>query len=60
MVHSPSQDVVILCIKLDVILFKVCVQLVRSQNLGDFNKLIIVVMTVEEGLFSENLKSIYG
>jgi len=55
--HSPSQNLIVLCIKLDIIFFKVRIQLIRSQDLGDFHKLVVVVVAVEEGFFSENLKS---
>jgi hypothetical protein len=57
--HSPSQDLIVLCIEFDVVFFKVCIQLIRSQDLGDFHKLVVVIVAMEEGLFSENLKILY-
>lgn len=53
--YSPSQDLIILCIKLDIIFFKVCIQLVCSQDLGNFHKLVIVIMAMEEVFLPENL-----
>jgi hypothetical protein len=49
-----------LSIELDIIFFKVCIQLIRAQNLGDFHKLVVVVMAMEKGFFSENLNSYIG
>ena len=37
------------------ILVNVCVQLFGPQNLGDLDELIVIVVSVEEGLFAENL-----
>jgi hypothetical protein len=49
-----------LSIELDIIFFKVCIQLIRAQDLGDFHKLVIVVVAVEEGFFSKNLNPYIG
>lgn len=53
--YSPSQDLIVLCIELDIIFFKVCIQLVCSQDLGNFHKLVVVIMAMEEGFLPENL-----
>jgi len=58
--NSPSQNFIILSIELDIIFFKVRIQLISAQDLGDFHKLVVVVVAVEEGFFSENLNPYIG
>ena len=52
----PSKKFVILWIKTNVVLVNVGIQLVGSQNLGDFDKLIVVVVSVEKWFFTEYLQ----
>lgn len=52
---SPAQDIVVLCVKFDVVFLEVGVQLIRAQDLGDLHQLVIVVVSVEKGFFSEDL-----
>ena len=58
--YSPSQNLIVLSIELDIIFFKVCIQLICTQDLGDLHKLVVVVVAVEKGFFSENLNPYIG
>ena len=49
------KDIIIRRIQLDVVLLQIQVQFVGSKHLCDLDKLIVVVVTVEERLFSEDL-----
>lgn len=51
----PSKQFIILRIKTDMVLVDVCIQFIRSQNFGDFDQLIIIVMSMEKRFFAENL-----
>lgn len=53
---SRSQDVVVLRIQFDVILLEISVKLWGTENLGNLHQLIIVVMSMEKWLLSENLR----
>ena len=50
-----SQDIVVLWVQIDVVLFQVGIQLIRSKHLADLDQLVVVVMTVEERFLSEDL-----
>jgi len=49
-----AEDVVEVTVKLDLVLLNVLEQFSGSEHLGDFNKLIVVVFTLEEGLLLED------
>ncbi len=51
----PSQNLVVLGIETNVIFFNVHKEFVCSQNLGDLDQLVIIVVTMEKGFFSEDL-----
>ena len=50
-----SQQLIILRIQPDIVLVNVRVQFVRPQHFRNLHQLVIVVVSVEEGFFSENL-----
>ena len=51
---EPSQDIVILRIKLDIVLVQVVEQILRAQHFRNFDQLITIRIPMEERLFSEN------
>lgn len=51
----PSKQLIILRIEPYAVLVDVCIQFIRAQNLGNLDKLIIVIMTMEERFLPENL-----
>ena len=51
-----AENLVILNIQLQVVLLQVSKQLVSAQNAGNLDKLIVVVVSVEERLLAENLR----
>ena len=51
----PSENLVVLRVQFNLIFFKVEEQLVCAKNFRNFHELIIIVMSVEEWLFSEDL-----
>ena len=51
----PSKNFIILRVKLNLILFEIEKEFVRAKHFRNFHELIIVVVSVEEGFFSENL-----
>lgn len=53
-----SENLVILHIQLQIVLFQVRKQFVGSENAGNLHELIIVVVSMEEGLFAEDLSKV--
>lgn len=51
---EASQDVVVLCVQLDLVLIQVVEQLVSAENLCDLDKLVRVGVAVEERLLAED------
>jgi hypothetical protein len=51
----PPEEFVILGIEADVVFVNIRIQLIRAQNLGYFNQLVVIVMSVEEGFFPKDL-----
>lgn len=43
--------------QVDVVLLQVGVEIIGTKDLGDLDELIVVVVTVEEGLLAEDLRS---
>ena len=57
----PSKDIIVLRVKTNVIFLYVSIQIIRSQNFGNFDQLIIIIMSMEERFFAENLVKVeYG
>ena len=52
-----SEEVVILSVKGYIILFEVLIESLRAQNLRDLYQLVIVIVSVEEWLFTEDLQT---
>ena len=52
LVHA--EDVVVVAVEGDVVLLNIIEQIISSQNLGDFNQLIVVIFSLEERLFLKN------
>jgi len=50
-----AKNLIVLHIQLQIILFQIREQLVRSKNSSNLNELIIVIMSMEEGLLTEDL-----
>lgn len=53
----PLQDIIISRVELDIVLFQIQVQLIGAKDLGNLDKLVVVVMSMEERLFAENLNA---
>lgn len=53
----PSKQLIVLRIQFDAVLVDVCVKLVSAEDLGDLHKLVVVIMTVEEWLFTKDLQN---
>ena len=53
--HAPAQNAIVPMIQSYAILIDVCKQIICAQNSRDLDKLIVVVLTVEKGLFAKNL-----
>jgi hypothetical protein len=49
-----AENVVVMSIKGDVVLFDVGIKIFSSQNFCDFDKLVIVVFSLEERFLLEN------
>ena len=50
-----SEEVVILSVKGYFILLEVLIEFLRTQNLRDLRQLVVVIVPVEEWLFTEDL-----
>lgn len=51
----PSKQFVVLRIQPDIVLFNVRIKIISAQDFGDFDELIVIVVSVEEGLLAEDL-----
>lgn len=49
-----TKDVVIVRVEGHVVLVNVGIKLVCTKDLGDFHKLVVIVLALEEGFFLEN------
>ena len=49
-----AEDVVVVAVEGDVVLLNIIEQIIRPQNLSDFNQLIVVIFSLEERLFLKN------
>ena len=49
----PPEDIVEARIQVNLILFEVLKQFVRAEDFGDAHQLIVIVVSVEEGLLAE-------
>jgi hypothetical protein len=49
-----AKDVVIVGVKGNVVLINVSIELISTENFSNFNKLIIIVLALEEGFLLEN------
>ena len=54
-VTLPSNELIVLSVQANVILFEIGVELICSENFGDLNELIVVIMAVKERFFPEYL-----
>mmetsp|Transcript_21970 Transcript_21970/g.54127 ORF Transcript_21970/g.54127 Transcript_21970/m.54127 type:complete len:291 (+) Transcript_21970:147-1019(+) len=54
------QDAVVVAVELHIVLVQVRVEVVGAEHLRDLDKLIVVVVTMEEGLFPENHSRKHG
>ena len=52
LVHA--EDVVVVAVEGDVVLLNIIEQIIRTQNLSDFNQLVVVIFSLEERLFLKN------
>ena len=52
LVHA--EDVVVVAVQGDVVLLNIIEQIIRSQNLSDFNQLVVVIFSLEERLLLKN------
>lgn len=52
-----AEDVIKVAVKLDLVLLDVLEQLLSAEDLSNFNKLVVVVFTLEEGLLLEDHSS---
>ena len=55
-----SEEIIILCIEFDVVFLNILKQLVCSKDLGDFDELIIIIVTMEERFLAEDHRSKHG
>ena len=53
--NIPAQDLVVMRVQADPVLFDVRKQVVGAQHFGDAHQLVVVVRALEERLFAENL-----
>ena len=51
---KSSEDIVVLCIELDLILVQVVEEILCTENFGDLDQLIGVAVSVEEWFFAED------
>ena len=58
--RKSAEYVVVLGVKFNVVLVQIFKELVRTENLGNLDKLICVAVAVEEGLFPEDHGSKHG
>lgn len=56
----PRQEIVILRVQLDIVLVQVFEKLIGTKNLGDFDKLVGVAVSMEKRLFPENHRGKHG
>ena len=49
-----TEDIIIVRVKVDIVLFDVSHKLISPEYLSDFHKLIVVVSALEEGFLLEN------
>lgn len=52
----PSENLVILRIQGNIVLFEIVIQVICPKDLRDLDQLVIVVMTMEEGFLPEDLE----
>jgi hypothetical protein len=52
-----AEDVIKVAVKLDLVLLDVLEQLLGTEDLSNFNKLVVVVFTLEEGFLLEDHSS---
>mmetsp|Transcript_15243 Transcript_15243/g.28172 ORF Transcript_15243/g.28172 Transcript_15243/m.28172 type:complete len:137 (+) Transcript_15243:112-522(+) len=52
--RMPPKHVIKMRIKLEGVLVKVCEEAIRAKHACNFHKLVVIVMTMEEGLFAED------
>lgn len=57
---KPSQYIIILGVKVDVVFVQILEQVVRAQDFGNLDKLIRIAITMKEGLFPEDHRSEHG
>jgi hypothetical protein len=51
----PPQDIIVLCVELDIVFLEIGIKFVGAQDFCDFDQLVIVVVTMEERLLAEDL-----
>lgn len=56
--HVSAQNVVVFRRKNDRVLFSVSEKLLRAENAGNLDQLVVIVVAVEEGLFAKDLSHI--
>jgi len=49
-----SQEIIVLCIEFNVVFLNVLEQFICAKHFGDFDKLIVIIVTMEKGLFAED------
>jgi hypothetical protein len=49
-----AEDVVVVAVERDIVLFDVGKQVIGSQHLRDLDQLVVVVLALEEGFLLEN------
>jgi len=52
-----TQELIVMGVKCNIILIDVLEEFLSSQYLGNFNQLVVVVFSLEEGLLLENHSS---
>lgn len=57
---KPAQNVVVLCIQLDVVLVEIFKELIGSKHLCNFDQLVRVTLSVEKGFLSEDHRGKHG
>jgi hypothetical protein len=49
-----TEDIIIVRVKLNIVLLNISKKFICSKNFRNFNKLVIIVFTLEEGFFLKN------
>jgi hypothetical protein len=57
--HIRSNHVLELGLQVKVVLLQICVEIISPQHPRNLNQLVLVVVTVEERVFLEDLRQMY-